>query len=143
MLELEDLAAEAAVIGCLAQMVGFAIISYKTNGISGITSQGIGTSTLQIGNIIKKPLLLIPPTLAGIITAPIAIGILQMSNNTAGAGMGTSDLVGQFMAYEIMRFSLRTTLLVLSFHILLPIIGSWSSFRLWFTADGYAPKSSN
>lgn len=129
MLGLEGLAAGAAVIGCSAQMVGFAIISYKENGFSGLIAQGIGTSMLQIGNIIQNPLILIPPTLAGIITAPIAIGVFKMANNTAGAGMGTSGLVGQFMAFETMGFSLRTTLLVLLFHIVLPVVISLLSFR--------------
>src|SRR5690606_17967316 len=106
---------------CSAQMVGFAGISYRENGIGGLIAQGLGTSMLQIGNIIKNPLILIPPTLAGIVSAPIAIGIFQMTNNEAGAGMGTSGLVGQFMAFESMGFSVQTLLLVIVFHVLLPV----------------------
>lgn len=121
MLGLEGMAAGAAVIGCAAQMVGFASISYKENGISGIISQGLGTSMLQIGNIVKNPLILIPPTLAGIISAPLAIRIFAMTNNPAGAGMGTSGLVGQFMAFESMGFSFSTLTLVVVFHILIPV----------------------
>lgn len=121
MLGLDGLAAGAAVIGCSAQMVGFAGISYRENGIGGLIAQGLGTSMLQIGNIIKNPLILIPPTLAGIVSAPIAIGIFQMTNNEAGAGMGTSGLVGQFMAFESMGFSVQTLLLVIVFHVLLPV----------------------
>lgn len=124
MLGLDGLAAGAAVIGCSAQMVGFAAISYKENGIGGLIAQGLGTSMLQIGNIVKNPLILIPPTLAGIISAPIAIGIFKMTNNEAGAGMGTSGLVGQFMAFDTMGFSLKTLILVLVFHILLPLTAS-------------------
>lgn len=124
MLGLDGLAAGAAVIGCAAQMVGFASISYKENGISGIIAQGLGTSMLQIGNIVKNPLILIPPTLAGIVSAPIAIGIFKMTNNEAGAGMGTSGLVGQFMAFETMGFSAKTLVLVGVFHILLPVLVS-------------------
>ena len=75
---------------------------------------------LQIGNIVKNPLILLPPNLAGAITAPIAVGRFRMSNNEAGAGMGTSGLVGQFMAMETMGFSMRTLLLVLIFHIIIP-----------------------
>lgn len=120
MLGLNGLAAGAAVIGCSAQMVGFAAASYKENGIGGLIAQGLGTSMLQIGNIIKNPRILIPPTLAGMLAAPIAISIFKMSNNEAGAGMGTSGFVGQFMAFESMGFSLRTFLLVGIFHILLP-----------------------
>ena len=120
MLGLDGLAAGAAVIGCSAQMVGFAAISFRENGISGLIAQGLGTSMLQIGNIVKNPLILIPPTLAGIFTAPIAVGVFRMTNNEAGAGMGTSGLVGQFMAFETMGFSASTMLMVLVFHILIP-----------------------
>ena len=84
---------------------------------------------LQIGNIIKNPLLLVPPTLAGVITAPIAIGIFRMTNNMAGAGMGTSGFVGQFMAFGVMGFSLRTILLVFLFHILTPAAISILCYR--------------
>ena len=120
MLGLDGLAAGAAVVGCSAQMIGFATISYRENGISGLIAQGLGTSMLQIGNIVKNPLILVPPTLAGAISAPIAVGIFRMNNNQAGAGMGTSGLVGQFMAFETMGFSMRTLLLVLVFHIVVP-----------------------
>lgn len=121
MLGLDGWAAGAAVIGCSAQMIGFASISFRENGISGLIAQGLGTSMLQIGNIVKNPLILIPPTLAGIVSAPLAIGVFGMTNNQAGAGMGTSGLVGQFMAFETMGFSAHTLLLVLIFHILLPV----------------------
>ncbi len=136
MLGLDGVAAGAAVIGCSAQMVGFASISYRENGISGAIAQGIGTSMLQIGNIVKNPLILVPPTIAGLITAPIAIVFFQMINNKAGAGMGTSGFVGQFMAFETMGFSTRTTLLVAIFHVILPMIISllvayWMRKKLW------------
>ena len=122
MLGLDGLAAGAAVIGCSAQMIGFASISYRENGISGLIAQGLGTSMLQIGNIVKNPLILLPPTLAGAVTAPIAVGVFRMTNNEAGAGMGTSGLVGQFMALETMGFSINILFMVLIFHILLPAI---------------------
>ena len=128
MLGLDGLAAGAAVIGCSALMVGFAAISFRENGISVVIAQGLGTSMLQIGNIVKNPLILIPPTLAGIVTAPIAVGIFRMTNNEAGAGMGTSGLVGQFMAFETMGFSVSTLLLVLVFHILMPALISLLCF---------------
>lgn len=121
MLGIDGLAAGAAVIGCAAQMLGFASISFKENGVGGWIAQGLGTSMLQIGNIIKNPWLLVPPTLAGLLTAPLAVGIFQMKNNTAGAGMGTSGLVGQLMAFETMGFSWTSLILVSVFHILLPI----------------------
>lgn len=120
MLGLDGLAAGAAVVGCSAQMIGFATISYRENGVSGLIAQGLGTSMLQIGNIVKNPLILVPPTLAGVVSAPVAIGVFRMTNNEAGAGMGTSGLVGQFMAFETMGFSVNTFVLVLMFHIVLP-----------------------
>lgn len=128
MMGLDGLAAGAAVIGCSAQMIGFATISYKENGISGWIAQGIGTSMLQIGNVVKNPLILIPPTFAGMISAPIAVGIFKMTNNQAGAGMGTSGFVGQFMAFETMGFSVEVFSLVLGFHILLPALLSMVIF---------------
>ena len=128
MLGLDGLAAGAAVVGCSAQMVGFATISFRENGISGLIAQGLGTSMLQIGNIVKNPLILIPPTLAGVFTAPLAVGIFRMTNNQAGAGMGTSGLVGQFMAFETMGFSISTLLMVLVFHLVIPAIISLLCF---------------
>ncbi len=124
MLGLDGVAAGAAVIGCSAQMIGFASISYRENGIGGFIAQGIGTSMLQIANIVKNPMILIPPTVAGIVAAPLAITIFEMTNNKAGAGMGTSGLVGQFMAFESMGFSMRTLILVLVFHVAIPMIVS-------------------
>ena len=132
MLGLDGLAAGAAVIGCSAQMIGFATISYRENGISGLIAQGLGTSMLQIGNIVKNPLILIPPTLAGAVSAPIAIGIFRMTNNAAGAGMGTSGLVGQFMALETMGFSMNILFMVLIFHILIPAVVSLLIFLFMY-----------
>ena len=136
MLGLDGVAAGAAVIGCSAQMVGFASISYRENGFSGAIAQGIGTSMLQIGNIVKNPYIIVPPTIAGLITAPIAILCFEMINNKAGAGMGTSGFVGQFMAFETMGFSFKTASLVLVFHIILPILLSlivawWMRQKNW------------
>lgn len=91
---LSGIAAGAATAGCCAQMVGFAIMSFKENRWSGIISQGIGTSMLQMPNIIKNPLIWIPPTLTSAITGPIATCIFQMENVSIGAGMGTCGLVG-------------------------------------------------
>jgi uncharacterized membrane protein len=139
MLGLDGLAAGAAVIGCSAQMIGFATISYRENGISGLIAQGLGTSMLQIGNIVKNPLILIPPTLAGVVSAPIAIGIFRMTNNEAGAGMGTSGLVGQFMALETMGFSLSTLLMILIFHIVIPAATSLLVFH-FMSKNGWIKK---
>ena len=78
MLDLSGLAAGAATVGCSAQMIGFAIASYRENGWSGLISQGLGTSMLQIPNIVKNPLILIPPTLTSMLLGPLATTIFQM-----------------------------------------------------------------
>lgn len=120
MLGLEGIAAGAATIGCCAQMVGFAVASYRENGVSGLFSQGIGTSMLQIGNIVKNPRILIPPTLAGIVLAPFASVLFQLTNNPYGAGMGTSGLVGQIMTFTAMGFSWPVFWQVLILHFVAP-----------------------
>lgn len=95
-LGLSGLAAGASVAGCAAQMVGFAVASYRENGLGGLIAQGLGTSMLQVPNIIRNPKIWIPPTLASAILGPIATYVMKMENNSIGAGMGTSGLVGQF-----------------------------------------------
>lgn len=122
MLDLSGLAAGAATVGCCAQMVGFAAISVKENGIGGIVAQGIGTSMLQISNIIKNPWILLPPTLAAAIIGPIATVGFGMTNVPAGAGMGTSGLVGQIGTFTSMGFTVPVLLEVLLLHIVLPVI---------------------
>ena len=96
------LAAGAAAVGCSAQMIGFAVASRKDNSVGGFLSQALGTSMLQIGNIMKHPQILIAPTLAGAILGPISTCLLKMTNTATGAGMGTSGLVGQFGAFAAM-----------------------------------------
>ena len=93
MMDLTGLAAGAATVGCCAQMVGFAVAGYKENGVGGLVAQGIGTSMLQVSNIIKNPWILVPPTLAGAIIGPISTCLFHMTNIAVGAGMGTSGLV--------------------------------------------------
>ena len=100
-LGLTGLAGGAAVAGCCAQMVGFAVMSYKENGVGGLVSQGIGTSMLQMGNIVKNPRIWIAPTLASAITGPIATCVFHMTMNgtPVSSGMGTCGLVGQIGVY--------------------------------------------
>ncbi|HHU69848.1 MAG TPA: PTS sugar transporter subunit IIC [Thermoanaerobacterales bacterium] len=120
MLQLGGLAAGAATAGCCAQMIGFAVASYRENGVGGLLSQGLGTSMLQIPNIIKNPYIWIPPTLASAILGPVATTILPMENIPEGAGMGTSGLVGQFCTIEIMGLSALPKIFIL--HFILPAI---------------------
>ena len=122
MLDLSGIAAGAATVGCCAQMVGFAVISFRENGIGGLVAQGIGTSMLQVSNIIKNPWILVPPTLAGAVLGPISTCVFHMTNIAAGAGMGTSGLVGQIGTFTSMGFSVRVLLLVLLLHIVLPAV---------------------
>lgn len=96
------LAAGAATVGCCAQMVGFAVISYKDNGIGGLISQGLGTSMLQIGNIAHKPIIWLAPILTSAILGPVSTIWLKMTNNAAGAGMGTAGLVGPLGCWDTM-----------------------------------------
>jgi hypothetical protein len=100
-LGLTGLAGGAAVAGCCAQMVGFAVMSYKENGVGGLVSQGLGTSMLQMGNIVKNPRIWIAPTLASAITGPLATCLfkLEMNGAAVSSGMGTCGLVGQIGVY--------------------------------------------
>jgi uncharacterized membrane protein len=102
MLGIDGLAAGAATVGCCAQMVGFAVISYKDNGLGGLLSQGLGTSMLQIGNIVRKPWIWFAPTLTAAILGPVSTIVFKMTNSSLGAGMGTSGLVGPLATFAAM-----------------------------------------
>lgn len=102
MLGIDGLAAGAATVGCCAQMVGFAVISFRDNGIGGLISQGVGTSMLQIGNIVRKPIIWLAPTLTAAILGPVSTTVFEMTNSALGAGMGTSGLVGPLATYASM-----------------------------------------
>ncbi|MDO5131489.1 MAG: PTS sugar transporter subunit IIC [Eubacteriales bacterium] len=101
-LGLTGLAGGAAVAGCCAQMVGFAVMSFKENKWGGIVSQGIGTSMLQMGNIVRNPFIWIPPILTSAVTGPLATCLFRMQMNGAAvsSGMGTCGLVGQIGVYS-------------------------------------------
>lgn len=100
-LSLTGLAGGAAVAGCCAQMIGFAVMSFRENKWGGFFAQGIGTSMLQMGNIVQNPRIWIPPILASAVTGPVATCIFQMKMNGAAvaSGMGTCGLVGQIGVY--------------------------------------------
>ncbi len=124
-LGLEGIAAGAAAVGCSAQMIGFAVTSFKANGVGGLVSQGVGTSMLQVSNIVRHPQILIAPTVAGAILGPISTCVLKMTNNPYGAGMGTSGLVGQLNAYSSMSESfgsVKSIVLILVMHIIAPAV---------------------
>jgi len=96
MLGLAGLAGGAATVGCCCQMVGFAVQSYRENGVGGLIAQGLGTSMLQVPNIVKNWRIWVPPTVASAILGPFATTLFKMENIPLGSGMGTSGLVGQF-----------------------------------------------
>lgn len=124
-LGLSGLPAGAATIGCSTQMVGFAVASFRENKWDGLFAQGIGTSMLQVPNIVKNPRIWIPATLASGILGPLATVVFKMENNPAGGGMGTSGLVGQIMTWQTMAGTRGTGILIFEIillHFVLPAI---------------------
>lgn len=119
-LGLSGLAAGAATVGCAANMIGFAIASFPDNGVGGTIAQGLGTSMLQIPNIIRKPVIWLPAIIASAILGPISTAVLGMTSNASGAGMGTSGLVGQFAMTEVMGTSPSVLLQIALMHFVLP-----------------------
>ena len=119
---IDGIAAGAAVVGCCCQMIGFAVAGYRDTKLGGAISVGVGTSMLQIPNIMKHPQILIAPTLASAILGPISTKVLAMTNTKVGAGMGTSGFVGQFGAFEAMGFTAKSVIEVLLMHFVLPAL---------------------
>ena len=101
-LNLSGLAAGAATVGCCCNMIGFAVASYRENKIGGFLAQGIGTSMLQVPNIMRHPLIWIPSILSSVILGPVSTMLLHMTNNATGSGMGTAGLVGPLMTWQVM-----------------------------------------
>ena len=101
-LNLSGLAAGAATVGCCCNMVGFAVASYRENKVGGLLAQGIGTSMLQVPNIVRKPIIWLPAILSSAILGPVGTLVLHMTRNATGSGMGTAGLVGQIMTWQVM-----------------------------------------
>lgn len=99
---ISGLAAGAATIGCCCNMVGFAVASYRENGFGGLIAQGVGTSMLQVPNIVKKPVIWLPAIISSAILGPIASAALKMTSTPVGSGMGSAGFVGQIAAYGSM-----------------------------------------
>ena len=125
-LNLSGLAAGAATVGCCANMVGFAAASYRENKMNGLLAQGLGTSMLQIGNIMKKPIIWLPAIITSAILGPIATLVFNMTNNATGSGMGTAGLVGQITTYQTMVGAGESAVMVLFkialLHFILPAL---------------------
>ena len=128
------LAGGAAVVGCSCQMVGFAVMSFKENGFSGLISQGLGTSMLQIPNIMKNGWTFVPPIVASAICGPIATCVFKLKCGTAGGGMGTSGLVGVIDTFTQSGMDWKIWLGVILLEFVLPAVISWAvcyGLRKW------------
>lgn len=124
-LNLSGLAAGAATVGCCANMVGFAVASYRENKLNGLLAQGLGTSMLQIGNIVKKPVIWLPAIIASAILGPVSTLVFHMTNNATGSGMGTAGLVGQITTYQTMTADASAGVVLLKIvllHFIFPAI---------------------
>jgi len=143
MLGIDGLAAGAATAGCCAQMIGFAVISYRDNGIGGLLSQGLGTSMLQIGNIVRKPIIWLAPTLTSAILGPVSTVWLEMTNNALGAGMGTAGLVGPLATFADMTEAGAAagplTLKIICLYFIAPAVISLAIHHLMVKADWVKP----
>jgi len=120
-LNLNGLAAGAATVGCCANMVGFAVASYKENKVNGLLAQGLGTSMLQVANIVRKPVIWLPAIIASAVLGPVSTMVFHMTNNATGSGMGTAGLVGQIMTYQTM-IATEDPIMVLGKILLIQII---------------------
>jgi hypothetical protein len=134
MLGLGGLAAGASAAGCSAQMIVFAVISYEVNGFGGLLSQGLGTSMLQVPNIVKNPKIWLPAIITSAITGPISTAVLGMENTAIGSGMGTSGLVGQFGAIDAMEAVGKgggsMYLSIILVHFVLPIVLGLAVYKI-------------
>lgn len=124
-MNLSGLAAGAATVGCCCNMIGFAVASYRENKIGGLLAQGIGTSMLQVPNIVRRPLIWLPAILSSAILGPVGTMLFKMTNNATGSGMGTAGLVGQIMTFQTMVPAEGATVVLLKMsliHFILPAI---------------------
>ncbi|MEG1559576.1 MAG: PTS sugar transporter subunit IIC [Clostridia bacterium] len=143
MIGISGIAAGAATVGCCAQMVGFAVMSYQSNKIGASLSIGLGTSMLQFANILRRPAIWIPPTLSAAILGPIATTVLKMTNTPEGAGMGTSGLVGQFGTFASMSPTTDWWIILIEIavmQVILPALLTFGFYILfkklkWFTDE--------
>ncbi len=124
-LNLSGLAAGAATIGCCCNMVGFAAASFRENRFGGLLAQGIGTSMLQVPNIVRHPQIWIPAILSSAILGPVGTMVFHMTSNATGSGMGTAGLVGQIMTWQVMTQTESPALVLMKImviQVLLPAV---------------------
>ena len=135
-LSLDGLAGGAATAGCCAQMIGFAVMSYRENKVGGLLAQGLGTSMLQMGNIVRNPKIWIGPTLISMITGPLATMVFHMENIPAGSGMGTCGLVGPIGVLTAVGNPPGTWIGIFVICFFLPALLGWI-FGIWFRSIGW------
>ena len=126
MIGISGLAGGAAVAGCCAQMVGFAVASYRENKWGGVVAQGVGTSMLQMGNIVKKPQIWLPAILTSAITGPVSTCIFKLECTGVSAGMGTCGFVGPIGVFTDMGFSFGSVVGVITVCLVLPAVLSFT-----------------
>lgn len=143
MLSLNGLAAGAATVGCCAQMVGFAVMSFRENRWAGVMAQGLGTSMLQMPNIIKNYRIWIPTILTSAMLGPIATTIFELENTPLGAGMGTSGFVGQIQSFIALEGagwdSMTMYSVILLMHLVLPAMLTLAFSELFRKAGWIKP----
>ena len=127
MLGLNGLAAGAALAGCCAQMVGLAVMSMDDNDIGNVIAVGIGTSMLQFKNIVKRPIIWLPPIVASIVSGLLSAAVLGMKCTSVGSGMGTAGLVGLFECISVMGSSYWIPLILVD--VVLPMAICWSMYK--------------
>lgn len=128
-LGLSGTAAGAATIGCTTQMVGFAVASFRENRWSGLVTQGLGTSMLQVPNIVRRPLIWLPAILTSAVLGPVSTMVIHMESNAIGSGMGSAGLVGQMMTWQTMGPTTSTTgmvAIIVGFQVLAPAALTWA-----------------
>lgn len=129
-LNLSGIAAGAATIGCCANMIGFAVASYRENKLGGLLAQGLGTSMLQIPNIVRKPIIWLPAIITSAVLGPISTKLLVMTSNATGSGMGTAGLVGPIMAYQTMSETTGGGIVLLEIAVMYFILPALLSFLI-------------
>lgn len=125
MIGISGIAGGAAGAGCCAQMVGFAVISFSVNGFSGLVAQGLGTSMLQMGNIVKNPRIWIAPTLASAITGPLSTAVFGLKCEGVSAGMGTCGLVSPINMIANSTMDVKGWIGIALVCFILPALLSW------------------
>ena len=125
-LGLVGIAGGAATAGCCAQMVGFAVMSFSANKVGGLIAQGLGTSMLQMGNIVRKPIIWIPPIITSAITGALSAALFRMENHVAiASGMGTCGLVGPIGVLSTKGITINDIFTMLIVCVVLPAVLTW------------------